>query len=152
MNFFVTKNDFIKIYIFSLTRDGGGGGGCKDKVVYPLPCLALATPCGCQVLPGVGDMWVTPVNPFTLKSSSRNILCYFHTFENNLGLKQNFTKYLKEICSLSSDQHFSFKYFQKKCFCKGNISKIFRPLLSALSVNGLNRAGLEGERVNQGLP
>ena len=25
----------------------------------------------------------------------------------------------------------------KKCFCKGNISKIVRPLLAALSVNGL---------------
>ena len=27
--------------------------------------------------------------------------------------------------------------FSKKCFCKGNISKIVRPLLAALSVNGL---------------
>ena len=46
----------------------------------------------------------TPMlNTFTLKSSSRNIVCYFHTFENNLGMKRNFTKYLKEICCLSSD-------------------------------------------------
>ena len=52
-------------------------------------------------------------------------------------MKQNFTKYLKEICCLSSDQHFSFKCFRKKCFCKGNISKIVRTLLAALSVNGL---------------
>ena len=27
--------------------------------------------------------------------------------------------------------------FSIKCFCKENISKIFRPLLAALSVNGL---------------
>ena len=30
--------------------------------------------------------------------------------------------------------------FPKKCFCKGNISKIVRPLLAALSVNGLSTA------------
>ena len=76
-------------------------------------------------------------NPFTFKSSSQNNVCYFHTFENDLGMKRNFTKYLKEICCLSSDQHFSLKCFQKNCFCKGNISKIVRPLLAALSVNGL---------------
>ena len=28
-----------------------------------------------------------------------NIVCYFHTFVNNLGIKQKFTKYLKESCS-----------------------------------------------------
>ena len=64
---------------------------------------------------------VGPINPFTLKNSSRNIVCYFHTFENNLGMKRNFAKYLKEICCLSSDQHFSFKYFQKNAF----VRKIF---------------------------
>ena len=31
-----------------------------------------------------------------------NIVCHFHTFENNLGIKQKFTKYLKESCCLSS--------------------------------------------------
>ena len=58
------------------------------------------------------------LNPFTLKSSSRNIVCYFHTFENNLGMKLNFTKYLKDICCMFSDQHFSFKCFQKKAFVR----------------------------------
>ena len=72
-------------------------------------------------------------NPFTLKSSSRSIVCYFHTFGNNLGIKGKFAKYFKESCCLSSDQMFS-----KKCFCKENISKIVRPLLATLSVNGLN--------------
>ena len=35
--------------------------------------------------------------------------------------------------------------FSKKCFCKGNIPKINRPLLAALSVNGLTitNTGLE---------
>ena len=71
------------------------------------------------------------VNPFTLKSSSRNIICYFHTFENNLGMKQNFTKYLKKICCLSSDQLFSFKCFQKNAFIKEIFPKssgLFWPL------------------------
>ena len=57
-------------------------------------------------------------NPFTLKISSRNIVCCFHTFENNLGMKRNFTKYFKEICCLSSDQHFSFRSFQKNAFVR----------------------------------
>ena len=47
-------------------------------------------------------------NPFTLTSSSPNIVCCFHTFGNNLEIKRKFTKYLKEICSLASDKHFSF--------------------------------------------
>ena len=74
---------------------------------------------------------------FTLESFSRSIVCYFHTFGNNLGIKRKFAKYFKESCCLSSDQHFSFKCFKKKCFCKENISKIVRPLLAAMSVNGL---------------
>ena len=77
------------------------------------------------------------LNPFTLKSFSRNIVCYFHTFGNNLGINRNFAKYFKESCCLSSDQHFSFKCFKKKCFSKENTSRIIRPLLAALSVNGL---------------
>ena len=35
--------------------------------------------------------------------------------------------------------------FSKKCFCKGNIAKIVRPPLAALSVNGLN-LGTAGKR------
>ena len=33
-------------------------------------------------------------NQFTLRVALRGIVCYFHTFENNLGIKQKFTKYL----------------------------------------------------------
>ena len=66
---------------------------------------------------------VGPINPFTLKNSSRNIVCYFHTFENNLRMKRSFAKYLKIRC-LSSDQHFSFKYFQKNAFVKEIIPKL----------------------------
>ena len=76
------------------------------------------------------------VNPFTLRDPLESIVCYFHTFGNNLGLKRKIAKYFKESCCLSSDQHFSFKCFPKKRFCKRNISKIVRPLLAALSVNG----------------
>ena len=71
------------------------------------------------------------LNPFTLKSSSRNIVCNFHTFENNLGMKRNFTKYFKERFCLSSDQHFSFKYFQKNAFVREIFPKssvLFWPL------------------------
>ena len=38
--------------------------------------------------------------------------------------------------------------FSKKCFCKGNISEIVRPLLAALSVNGLISKISEAEMLN----
>ena len=51
-------------------------------------------------------------NPFTLRVPQESIVCYFHTFENNLEIKQILTKYLKESCWYKySDKHFSFKYF-----------------------------------------
>ena len=61
------------------------------------------------------------VNPFTLRVTLESIVCYSHTFENNLGIKRKFIKYLKESCSLASDQHFSIKCSQKKA----SVSKIF---------------------------
>ena len=78
------------------------------------------------------------VNPFTLRRTLESIVCYSYTFENNLGIKRKFNKYLKESCCLASNQHFSFKCFFRKCFCKLNIFKNVRPILAALSVNGLN--------------
>ena len=74
---------------------------------------------------------------FTLRVPLEIIVCYFHTYENNLGIKQKFTKYLKENCCLASDQHFSFKYFPKNASVWKVLSKIVRPVLATLSVNGL---------------
>ena len=68
------------------------------------------------------------INPFTLRVPLEGIVCYFRTFENNLGIKQTFTKYLKESCCLTSGQHSSFKYFPKNAF----VRKIF-PKLSGWS-------------------
>ena len=51
------------------------------------------------------------LNQFTLRDTLESIVCYAHTFENNLEIKQNLTKYMKESCCLASDQHFSFKCF-----------------------------------------
>ena len=41
--------------------------------------------------------WVA-INPFTLRVPQESIVCYFHTFEYNLEIKQILTKYLKESC------------------------------------------------------
>ena len=65
------------------------------------------------------------LNPLTLKSSS--IVCFFHTFGINLGIIRKFSKYFKESCCSSSDQHFSFKFFSKNAY----VRKIF-PKLSCL--------------------
>ena len=61
------------------------------------------------------------INPLTLRVSLEGIVCYFHTFENNLRIQQKFTEYLKDSCCSPYDQHFSFKYFQENAF----VSKIF---------------------------
>ena len=34
--------------------------------------------------------------------SLETIVCYFHTFENNLGIKEKFSKYLKGSCCLTA--------------------------------------------------
>ena len=62
-----------------------------------------------------------------------SIVCYSHTFESNLGIKQKYTNYLKESCCLAFDKHFSFKCFPENAL----VSKIL-PFLAALSVNGLS--------------
>ena len=56
---------------------GGGGGGVEQEPVLP---------------------FLVNVNPFTLRVHQESIVCYFHTFENNLEIKQIITKYLKESC------------------------------------------------------
>ena len=67
------------------------------------------------------------LNSLTLRVILESIACYSYTFENNLGMKRKFTKYLKESCYLASDQHFSFKCFTENA----SVSKIF-PKLSGL--------------------
>ena len=61
------------------------------------------------------------INPFTLRIPLAIIVCYSHTFENNLGIKQKFTKYLNDSRCMASDQYFSFKFFPQNAF----VSKIF---------------------------
>ena len=63
------------------------------------------------------------LNPFTHRVTLESIVCYSHTFGNNLGIKGNFKKYLKESCWLASDQHFSFKCFPENVFASKIIQK-----------------------------
>ena len=79
----------------------------------------------------VSSFSIGMVNPSTLRVPVQSIVCNFHTFENILGMKSKFTKYLKESCCLTSGYHFSFKYFSKnalvrKIFLK--LSGLFWPL------------------------
>ena len=52
----------------------------------------------------------------TLRVSPEIVVWIFNTFDKNFGIKNDFTKYLKESCWLCSDPHFSFKYFSKNAF------------------------------------
>ena len=47
-----------------------------------------------------------------------NVVWTFQTFENNFGLKQQFTNYLMESCRQNSDEQFSFKYFLNIAFVR----------------------------------
>ena len=62
---------------------------------------------------------------------------------NNMVIKNIFTRYLKESCWLCYKQHFSFKYFPKYAVGWKISSKIVRPLLAALSINGLRDSDCE---------
>ena len=42
--------------------------------------------------------------------------CSLILLKNNLRIKLNFTKYLKESYHMASDQHFSFKCFPENAF------------------------------------
>ena len=51
---------------------------------------------------GLSLVLIFIVNPFTLRVSLESIVCYFHTFVNNSGIKLKLSKYLKESCRLTS--------------------------------------------------
>ena len=70
------------------------------------------------------------INPFTLRDTLESIVCYSHTFENNLGINQKLTKYLKESCCLVSNQHFSFKLFPENASEGKTFPKTVRPVLA----------------------
>ena len=79
------------------------------------------------------------INPFTLRVPLEGIFCYSHTFENNLGIKLKFTKYLRESCKYGTWSPFLHQILSRRYFCKQNIFKIARPIVAALSVNGLSK-------------
>ena len=64
------------------------------------------------------------------------------TFDNNFGVKNDFTKYLKESCWYCSEKYFSFKYFPKYAFCLEDFIKFGRQLLVTVSINGLRNVKL----------
>ena len=68
--------------------------------------------------------YFTQFNPFTLRVVFKSIVCYYHTFENNLEMKHKFSKYLMESCCLTFDQHFSFKCFPENTFASQIFAKI----------------------------
>ena len=98
----------------------GDGVGATVEVGMEVGEEGVGMEVGEGVEEGVG-MGVEVVNPLTLRGALETIVCYSHTFENNLGIKRKFTKYLKESCSMASDQHLSFKFLQQNAF----VSKIF---------------------------
>ena len=38
------------------------------------------------------------MKPLVLKSSSKIDVCIYHSFDNNFGIDDDFTEYLKESC------------------------------------------------------
>ena len=80
---------------------------------------------------------VVVINQYTLRVTLERIVCFYRSFCSIFGIKHKFTKYLKESCCLSSDQHFSFKWFPENAFAGEIYHKSPRPVLAALSFNGV---------------
>ena len=59
-----------------------------------------------------------------LKIFLMSVVWTCHTFENNFGMKHEFTNYLKESCRWSSEEQFFFKYFQNIAFVREISSKL----------------------------
>ena len=78
------------------------------------------------------------VNPFILEIFLTDVVWTYDTFEYNFEINHRFTKYLKEIYRLGSDEHYSFKYFTKKCSSHKDRSHIVRALLAATGTKGLS--------------
>ena len=74
-----------------------------------------------------------PFNPFTLRVPLEIIVCYSNTFENNLELKRNFTKYLERelLINITPSNVFQKQLLQVQYF------QICQAVLAGLSVNGL---------------
>ena len=53
------------------------------------------------------------LNPFKPEDVCTCVIKTSTTFENNFDIKHEITKYLKECCWFSSDQHFLFIFFLK---------------------------------------
>ena len=49
----------------------------------------------------------------TLEIVLTDVVWTYDTFEYNFEINHRFTKYLKELYRLGSDEHYSFKYFTK---------------------------------------
>ena len=47
----------------------------------------------------------------------------YDTKRSSFGIKHKFTKYLKDICELGSDELFFFKYFSEECSSQITFSK-----------------------------
>ena len=79
---------------------------CLILIINELPhnfCVQMTTRrTVILILPDLHDFSVAHAHqryyPFTLRVPQESIVCYFHTFENNLEIKQILTKYLKESC------------------------------------------------------
>ena len=56
------------------------------------------------------------INHSCLEFSLTSVVWTFRTFDDNFQKKHDFTKYLKEIFRISSDEHFSFKFFPTGAF------------------------------------
>ena len=58
-----------------------------------------------QVYKGYMDnVWLT--HSCFIRFPSEIVVCIYDTFENNLGIKSNYTKYLKENCGRCPDEPF----------------------------------------------
>ena len=123
--------DAVYVCLFQL---GGVAGAGSDAISLPVPLRSfhsLGPPTNSSLLHHV---WYETF--YLTHSHSRVPLEILSATWEWSKISQNIWRRFV-VCLLINISHSN--VFNKKCFWKGNISKIIRPLLVALSVNGLRR-------------
>ena len=116
----VKSSDWHFSFIFCTTRLHLAGAiinRLRGLIIGPISCSSRCT------VHGAGDTTTLPINQINAEEFFlENIVWISDTFDNIVGIKNDFTKYMKECCWQCSHQHISFKYV---CFClKDKSSKL----------------------------
>ena len=119
---------------FSIPKDKAYRWTMNNKNTSPFSILFSQRDLAMSQL--IAKKQISYVSPFMLGDIYTSVVWTYYNFDNFSRIKQNFTKYLKESFCLSTNQHFFFNFFFKKCSGHLHFFKIVRAFLVATGMNG----------------